>query len=148
MLTEEIRAVEEFAGVLKKEEEALVAANLDILMPLTEQKGQLATRLHAILERRETALKAAGMPPGREGMAQWIAAADKTGQSGKIWARLLDLAAQAKTQNELNGKLIALHFQHNQRALATLIAAADKAMTYDASGLQKGGGTGRLLGSA
>ena len=148
MLAEEIRAVEEFIGVLKEEEGALVGANLDALLALAARKSEMSVRLNMLVERREAARQAAGMPAGREGMAKWMTAADKSGQGSKLWTKLLDLATQARSQNELNGKLIALHFQHNQRALKTLMSAADQAMTYDASGLQRGGGSGRLLGSA
>ena len=148
LLAEEVRTVEEFVGVLKQEEAALVTIDLDALLALVERKGKLSGDLNMLLERREAALKSGGMPPGRQGMAKWLAATDKSGQTAKLWARLLELAGQARSQNEINGKLIALHFQHNQRALTTLMAAANHAMTYDANGIQHGGGSGRLLGSA
>lgn len=147
LLAEEIRAVETFLGVLKEEEAALVVNKLDTLLVLADRKGEMSAGLNAQVERRETARKAAGFGPGREGMAAW-AAADKSGECIGLWQRLLELAAQARAQNEINGKLIAVHFRHNQRALATLMAAADRATTYDASGVQRGGGSGRLLGSA
>lgn len=148
LLAEEVRTVEEFVTILKEEEAALVAANLDALLALVERKGKFSAHLNMLVERREAALKSCGIPSGRDGMAKWLSLADKSGQAEKLWARLLELATQARDQNILNGKLISLHFQHNQRALATLMAAADRAMTYDANGMQHGGSTGRLLGSA
>ncbi len=148
LLSDEIRDIENFIDVLKQEEAALAAADLDSLLSLIERKSAIATRLNALVERRETAQKNAGMPPGREGMGKWTALVDPSGKVAGIWTRLLTLAGQARDQNQINGKLIALHFQHNQRALATLMAAADMATTYGSDGQQKGGGTGRLLGSA
>ena len=147
LLAEEVRTVEEFVAVLKQEEVALVTADLEPLLILAGRKGEFTAKLNALVERREAILKSGGLPPGREGMSR-IAATDKSGQSGKLWTQLLSLATQARDQNEINGKLIALHFQHNQRALNTLMEAAGIAMTYGADGQQRSGGSGRLLGSA
>lgn len=148
LLTDEIRSIEGFIDLLKQEEAALVATDLDTLLELINRKTEIATHLNTLVERREAAQKTAGMPPGGDGMARWAALADPSGKVAGLWARLLTLAGQARDQNQINGKLIALHFQHNQRALATLMAAADMATTYGRDGQQKGGGTGRLLGSA
>ncbi|MDP2808775.1 MAG: flagellar export chaperone FlgN [Rhodocyclaceae bacterium] len=62
-------------------------------------------------------------------------------------AAFRELAAEARSLNETNGKLIALRMQHNQQALAVLMAAADQAITYGPDGQQRGGGGGRSLGS-
>lgn len=148
LLSDEIRAIEGFLAVLKDEEAALVGADLENLLKLVDHKSGVAAQLNAMVERRETAQKRAGMPPGRDGMAKWIAGIDPSGKLAALWTRLLTLAGQARDQNQINGKLITLHFQHNQRALSTLMAAADMATTYGSDGHQKGGGTGRLLGSA
>lgn len=150
LLAEEAKAVEGFLEVLKEEEAALIAADLDKLMILVGRKGECSTVLNALVERREISQRAAGMAPGRIGMEAWIAAqGSSSALAAKLWAHLLALAGKARSQNEINGKLIALHFQHNQRALATLMAEANRAMTYSADGLQRGsGGSGRLLGSA
>jgi len=147
LLTEEVGAVGEFLAVLKQEESALTQAELDPLLALAGRKGEFTARLNALVERREAILKAGGLPAGREGMDK-LAAADKSGQVGRLWSQLLAVAGEARAQNEINGKLIAVLFQHNQRALSELMAAANMAMTYGADGQQKGGGGGRLLGSA
>ena len=148
LLAEEVRAVEEFSALLKQEEAALVEANLDPLLALAERKGEFTARLNQLVEQRHTILKTGGFPAGKDGMAKWIAALDKNGQAAKLWTRLLALASEASTQNGINGKLITLHFQHNQRALTALMSAANMATTYGADGQQKTGGSGRLLGSA
>lgn len=149
LLAEEVKAVEGFLNVLKQEEAALVAADLDKLLVLVARKGECSTALNALVERRENAQRASGKPPGRAGMDAWVASlGGSSGEAAKWWAKLLALAERARSQNEINGKLITLHFQHNQRALATLMAEANRAMTYSADGHQHSGGIGRLLGSA
>lgn len=57
------------------------------------------------------------------------------------------LAAEARALNEANGKLIALRMQHNQQALTSLMAAADRSVTYGPDGQQRVG-SGRSLGKA
>lgn len=58
-----------------------------------------------------------------------------------------DLAAEARTLNETNGKLIALRMQHNQQALSILMAAADPAVTYGPDGQPRASGS-RSFGKA
>jgi flagella synthesis protein FlgN len=66
----------------------------------------------------------------------------------QAWSWLCELAAEARELNALNGKLIGLHMQHNQQALAALMAAADKATTYGPDGQQQSGVGSRILGKA
>jgi len=63
-------------------------------------------------------------------------------------ATLRELAAEAKTLNETNGKLIALRLQQNRKALDILLSAADNATTYGPDGQQQTGLGGRILGKA
>ena len=87
-----------------------------------------------------------GLPSGRDGMEAWLASRASRQQAS--WKELLTLAADARSLNETNGKLINLHLQHNQQALNVLLAAVDKAVTYGPDGQQKSASGGRSLGSA
>lgn len=140
-----------FVALLKREQEMLVAGQVDALLELMEQKSALATRLGDCSARREAALAQLALPPGRGGMEAWLETEAPAAASRKHWNELLPLAAEAKTLNELNGKLIGTRLQHNQQALTALLGAAEQAMTYGPDGhTQVGGGSGggRSRGSA
>lgn len=148
LLAEEVREVETFIELLRQEQALLVSAgNADILMQLVERKSSYAARLKALSDKREELLAANGYEPGRNGMEAWLS---KTpGSSRSLWQKLMTLAAEARALNSTNGKLIGIHWQHNQAALTALMSAANRAMTYGPDGQQKGGGGGgRILGSA
>jgi len=147
LLAEEVREVESFVELLRQEQALLVSAsNADHLMQLVERKSDYAARLKTLSDKREELLAADGYESGRSGMEAWLA--NTPGSIRSLWQKLMALAAEARALNETNGKLIRIHWQHNQAALATLMSAADRAMTYGPDGQQKGGGGGRILGSA
>lgn len=148
LLEEENREVQAFVELLRQEQAALVGGDqADALMALVERKAQFSIRLEALDARREQALTEQGHGKGRSGMEAWLAAVADPAVSAR-WQALLAQAAEARQLNETNGKLIAMHWQHNQAALATLMTAANRAMTYGPDGQQKGSGGGRSFGSA
>lgn len=146
-LTEELDLLQSFVALLRREHALLAEARVDALGPLAAEKSDLAGRLGQCANQRERELATLGLPAGRAGMEAWLAT--PAGLAGRnAWERLLALTAEARALNETSGKLIALHLQHNQQALAALLAAAGQAMTYGPDGQQRGGGGGRSLGSA
>jgi flagella synthesis protein FlgN len=149
VLIEEIREVEAFVALLREEETLLASAgNVDTLMPLVERKSGYAVRLKALADRREQLLAAANLEKGRAGMDAWLARTPGAENLRPHWQKLLTMAGEARDRNETNGKLIGIHWQHNQAALAALMSASDRAATYGPDGQQKSGGGGRMLGSA
>jgi flagella synthesis protein FlgN len=80
-------------------------------------------------------------------MEAWLGGQDGAG-SRDAWNRLRALAAEARSLNDTNGRLIGIHLENNQQALAVLLSAANQAATYGPDGQQKPGGGGRSLGSA
>jgi flagellar biosynthesis/type III secretory pathway chaperone len=58
----------------------------------------------------------------------------------------MDLAKQAKDQNQLNGAMIEALMKHNKQALAILQEAAKQSSLYGPDGHAKSIGTGRQLG--
>lgn len=149
-LGEEIARLKEFIALLQREQELLAKANTEALLALVDGKTALADTLAAFSLARENLLAQLGLPNGRAGMTAWLARAGSD-KSRQAWQELLDLAAQARSLNETNGKLIALHLQQNQQAFAALMQAANRAMTYGPDGQQQSSATGlsgRILGTA
>ena len=150
LLNEEVREVDALVALLRQEQELLaIAGSGDALIPLVERKTGYIVRLKTLSDRREQMLRAAGYGAGRAGMEAWLGGVARNDTARPLWQKLLALAADARQLNDTNGKLIALHWQHNQAALATLMSAANRATTYGPDGQQNGGGRGgRSFGSA
>lgn len=149
LLIEEVGKLKEFVTLLKREQELLVHADTEALLPLIESKTRLASALGALAQARENHLANLGLASGRNGMESWLSAHGNAEQR-KTWHTLLQMAAAARDLNVTNGKLIGLHMQHNQKALTALMHASDRAMIYGPDGQQQGGGGlgGRILGTA
>lgn len=149
LLTQEVREVEAFIELLRQEQALLASSgNGDALMSVVERKSEATARLRTLSERREQFLAAHGHKNGREGMEAYLARSAEGAAIQPQWRQLLALAKEARALNETNGKLVAIHWQHNQKALAALMSAVDGAMVYGPDGRQQGSsGGGRSFGS-
>lgn len=132
----ELSRLEEFVALLQHEQELLKRGEPEPLLALIDSKNGLANTLAGLAQARERQLADLGLPAGRSGMENWL---NRSGQAEdrRRWTRLLELAGQARDLNALNGRLIGLHMQHNQQALAALTAAANKVTTYGPDGQQQ-----------
>lgn len=147
ILAGELAALREFVTLLQEEQSALLDGKGDSLAALIDQKSALAARLTDCAGQREAALAGLALPAGRDGMEAWLATAAAAARND--WQELLPLAATARSLNELNGKLIGTRLQHNQQALAALMGATERAMTYGPDGhARPPAGSGRSRGSA
>jgi flagella synthesis protein FlgN len=147
LLEQELRTLESFLALLRQEQSLLETVSIEALGELAEEKSALTAELARLADAREAELTRGGFGHGKVGMDAW-AESTVSPVSGKNWQRLLELAAEARGLNELNGKLIVTRLQHNQKALAVLMTAADQAMTYGPDGQQRTASGGRSLGSA
>jgi flagellar biosynthesis protein FlgN len=147
LLAQELQALRSFVALLSREQSLLTEGDTEPLTSLAAEKSHTAMELSRLAAARDRELGHLQLPPGRAGMDAWVQSA--TGSASRTdWSQLLELAVDARTLNESNGKLIALRLQHNQQALNILMAAADQAVTYGPDGQQRSGGSGRSLGSA
>ncbi|MDX9993774.1 MAG: flagellar protein FlgN [Rhodocyclaceae bacterium] len=146
-LDEEIGRLKEFVSLLQREQDLLKKGDTEALLPLIDTKTQLADRLAALARAREAHLARQGFPAGRPGMEDWLQRHGNAAQR-QSWQALLELAREARDLNELNGRLIGLHMQHNQQAFTALMNATNRAMTYGPDGQQQAGLGGRILGTA
>lgn len=146
-LAAEISQVRAFIDLMKREQTFLKQGETEALLPLIERKNELSHLLAERARSREADLNHLGFPPGRPGMDAWLNRAGD-GSLRDAWQTLLELAAEARDINTVNGKLIGLHMSHHQQAFETLMRAADRAMTYGPDGQQQTGLGGRFLGSA
>lgn len=150
LLEQSVAELHRFLAVITTERHTLVAGDIDQLPGIAEEKSALAARLASLEMQRDAALGAAGFGAGREGVDAWLASnpAASLRPPRSVWTLYMDLAAEAKRENETNGKLIAARLQQNQQALATLLGDAGDAATYGADGQRKTASGQRPLGSA
>ncbi|MBL8478246.1 MAG: flagellar protein FlgN [Sterolibacteriaceae bacterium] len=150
LLDQTIGALKEFLAAVADERHCLVKGDTSQLLAIAEKKSALATRLSDLDTRRDAALGAAGLGIGRAGVEAWIAArpVGMRPAAHKSWQIYMDLATEARDENELNGKLIAAHLQQNQQALEALLGSSAAGGTYGADGQRSMAASRRPLGSA
>ena len=150
LLAQTIAELQRFIAVIAAERRTLVAGEINQLPAIAEEKSALATRLASLEAQREAALGAAGFGGGKPAIDAWLGAnPDTTPRAAQgNWKRYIELAAQAKRENEINGKLIAASLQLNQQALGALLRESGEAGTYGADGQRKTASGRRPLGRA
>ncbi|WP_338848428.1 flagellar protein FlgN [Massilia sp. W12] len=104
---------------LQQEQNSLIAADVEQLLQLTEQKNQLVQRASALSQQRLNALAAAGFAQEEANMAAWLTRLGRS-ELQQSWHSLLDLTRQAKEINRLNGMLINRQLANTQNALQAL----------------------------
>lgn len=146
LLEAEKQVLERFVQLLKTEQQVLVNGGKDELPPITAAKTTLTDQLVQQGKQRSVAMSDGNIPTDRAELADWIkqqAAAHQT-----LWASFLQLAQEAQTLNNLNGRLVAERLSSNQQAIQTLMTAANRPATYGPDGQTNALGRGRTLGSA
>lgn len=140
---EESRVVVEFLHVLRQEQEALIAGQIDLILPLSGGKEAYCQRLDRFARQRLVLLSGSGLAAG-ETLNNWLKAQDQRVRD--TWQHLLKLAEEARNLNRQNGQLIASRMQSNSQALNVLLSAADRASLYGPDGQPRTGLGGRMLG--
>lgn len=120
-LREEQQIMTTLLGVLKQEQQHLVAADLDSLTAVTTKKSALVTQMTLLSAQRHRALGKAGYPAQESGMDAWIAASGAdAAEAAPLWKALLEQTREAKELNRINGMLINKQMGHTQGALQAL----------------------------
>ena len=136
-LRQELAALDQFIALLRQEQAALVSADVDALLALSDSKLKLSDQLNALARERVAMLARAGYAADAAGVAGWLA--QQPPAVADAWQRLLQGAQQAQRLNQSNGKLIQTHLQHNQQALSALLGAANRADVYGPDGQSRSG---------
>ncbi|RJG05931.1 flagellar protein FlgN [Noviherbaspirillum cavernae] len=133
-LAEEYKAAQSLLDLLRQEQAFLIAADVDGLARLTEEKAGIAARMSALSSQRHRALAEAGVEATEPGMHAWANGTDAPADVRETWNGLLMLAQSAKELNRVNGMLINQHMARNQNALNVLHAAAQGGNFYGPDG--------------
>lgn len=131
-LHDENRAAQSLLDLLNQEQAQLIAADIDGLTGLTEEKTRLVAQMSALATRRYAALTAAGFASGEAGMQCWLEQSDTA--AADAWRQLLSLAQAAKEVNRVNGLLIGKHLTRNQASLNLLKGGPQAQTLYGPNG--------------
>lgn len=138
-LSKEIAEFEGLHRLLREEQQALQAQDLDRVSSLALEKNDRLGRLGALGAARTRFLDA----NSKDSTQIYLDAAVR-----ESWLRLLAHAAEARETNIVNGRLIAMQLRYTTGALAVLQQAASHLMCYGADGQAQALGGARTLASA
>lgn len=141
----ELLQLGEFLALLDREEAVLIKGDTDALLAIANEKNERYRQLQRLTDERSRLLGRAALTSADATMRTLF------GNLPRVlvrWDELVSAARQARDRNALNGKLILERMAGNQAALSILLSAANHPQLYDADGLSKPTGGGRMLGSA
>jgi flagella synthesis protein FlgN len=133
LLREEQRLITSLIDLLKDEQQALVATNIDRVSALTPSKAELINQMAVLATQRHDTLAGAGYEAREAGMAAWLAA-HGTPEDNALWCDVLAQTREAKELNRLNGMLINRQLSHTQGALQALRPQNPAGPVYGPSG--------------
>lgn len=140
----------EFLAAIDAERRCLNDGDGGTLSATTQRKSALASRLADIDTRRDALLGTLALPAGRRGIEAWLDTLPQGASQAprRTWLAILERAAKAMRENDVNGRLIAARLQQNQEALGVLLGETGDGGTYGADGQQNTRAGRRPLGSA
>ena len=145
-LTAERAALRKFIHLLEQEQGLLVENDTDRLLAAAEQKSAQAVSLNELAESRRSLLRENIPAFTAEAIHAWLKANSAEGLAA--WREIRALAEHAQQINHTNGELIQMKLRHNQKSLAVLSNAVNKANLYGPDGQPNlSPGSGRSLGS-
>lgn len=129
-VAEEAAELEALLALLREEQQALQARDVECVYAFASAKSERLARLDALDSSRGRFLRANGLSPDRAGMQRYL---ERTSGLPAVvsenWRRLLANAAEARRINAVNGRLIAGQLRFVGGALAALQqVAVDRAL--------------------
>jgi len=145
-LRAEIDAFTALGKVLEAEHAALIDADADGLLSLSQDKARAVERLAELAQARGLALRGLSLDPRTEGFRAGLAA--QSDDLLELWDTLISVAATARERNLDNGSLLSTRMTHNRAALDTLNAVARRHTVYGPDGQSILQSANRALGQA
>ncbi|MFZ4478421.1 MAG: flagella synthesis protein FlgN [Rhodoferax sp.] len=137
-LVREIGAIDAFVDLLDGEAKAMSDGEFAQLPELAARKADLAEKITALEQQRESEQVALGHPAGRSGADAASAAGGKPLQ--QAWHKLLERAALAQNLNQRNGVMIHAHLDFTRQTISFLQASGQP--LYGPDGSHQAGAAG------
>ena len=139
----EATLLEQFVELLRREQASLTQGVADDLPQLADQKNGLVIQLNQLSAQRALFLEARGLTADRAGIDAWCAQADDA-DTTDAWQEVLQLAAEARELNRVNGELIQIRMQFTAKALEALGGAKNSLELYGPDGQSTKAGGRRI----
>lgn len=149
-LRAEITGFEQLCGILEAERSALLSADADRLLILSDAKSKVVEQLADLAQARTDALHTLGLDTRMPDLGARLATR-REAESERItasWQELLAAANRAQSLNRSNGELLSVRMTHNRAALEALNAAARRHSVYGPDGQNVLAPSHRNLGQA
>ncbi|MCW5622205.1 MAG: flagellar protein FlgN [Burkholderiales bacterium] len=150
-LRAEISGFEQLCDILEAERTALLSADADRLLALSDAKSQAIERLADLAQARTDALHTLGLDARTPADLGAHLAARRGAENEPVaasWQELLAVAHRAQSLNHSNGELLSVRMTHNRAALDALSAAARRHSVYGPDGQNVLASSHRKLGQA
>ncbi len=146
VLRAEIAGFDALNRILDEEHAALLGADADRLLSLSQDKARAVESLDDLARIRSDALQALSLDPRAPNFQLQLAAASQA--LATLWRSLVGTADAAQTRNRTNGDLLATRMAHNRTALDTLNTVARRHSVYGPDGQSVIQPANRTLGQA
>ena len=137
VLQQEAQAAHQLLAALHREREALGSRDLDATGETAREKEALITRLESLAARQNQLLARAGIDPGTRDLDSALKSAG-LGALLERWQALLEVLAQCRHQNLINGGVIEISRRFAQQVLDGLRGASPDGRLYGPDGDAKG----------
>ena len=143
LIENEASLLNQFVGLLRREQTSLSQGAAEELPELAEQKNGLVIQLNDLSARRAAFLESHAFPTDRAGIDAWLAR-EKDQDAAAAWQNVLTLASEARELNRVNGELIQIRMQFTAKALEALSGAKNSLELYGPDGQSTKPGSRRI----
>lgn len=144
----EIALIARFIELLQDEQGALRRADTEPLPTIGTEKVTLVEQLNKLENERRAALGLDAAEAPRAAMEKWLAANPAQKRAAQNWAKLLELANEARELHQLNAGLVAMHLQQTGEALNVLTTRRPADGLYGSDGQAAPPSGSRIVDSA
>lgn len=145
---QEIELISRFIALLNEEQDALKRADTSPLAEIASEKIKLIEQLNGLELARGEKLGSSDSASIRAAMTHWLEQHPDEKGLATEWAKLLDLARQAKHLHELNSRLVGMHLRHTSEILAVLTRQGQHNSLYGSNGQAAQATGSRIVDSA
>jgi flagella synthesis protein FlgN len=145
ILTQEVSALAEIAGLLDREHVLLVANDVETLETVMEERQVSIGKLLRTEDERRSLCRMHGREADAKGIEQLMAWCDPHGTLKSHWADCAKGAARCRELNDRNGALVTARMKRVETLLTVLTGQSQEAPTYGPKGAYAAARSGRVL---
>jgi flagellar biosynthesis/type III secretory pathway chaperone len=145
LLSQEVSAMAELAGLLDREHALLVSNDVDALEGVMEERQACVGKLLRAEEERRALCRAHGRETDAAGVEKLMAWCDPRGTLKARWAECAQGATRCRDLNDRNGALVTARMKRVESLLTVLTGQKQEVPTYGPKGAYASPRSGRVL---